>query len=137
MTNIPHIDARTINEITLDNQRLKEKLKYNRECLKIKRTEIKEKKLKQEFKQNINKAKKVFAFKINKDKLTQDDEKNIKDIFKNIAEKNNVKIQTMFIMNNLTYLKLNTNISIPTEKLSLPDGSQMEQINPKNILNNY
>lgn len=137
MTNIPHIDARTINEITLDNQRLKEKLKYNRECLKIKRTEIREKKLKQEFKQNINKAKKVFAFKINKDKLTQDDEKNIKDIFKNIAEKNNVKIQTMFIMNNLTYLKLNTNISIPTEKLSLPDGSQMEQINPKNILNNY
>jgi len=132
MTNIPHIDARTINEITLDNQRLKEKLKYNRECLKIKRTEIREKKLKQEFKQNINKAKKVFAFKINKDKLTQDDEKNIKDIFKNIAEKNNVKIQTMFIMNNLTYLKLNTNISIPTEKLSLPDGSQMEQINPKN-----
>lgn len=131
---ILHIDSRTIEEIALDNKRLKDKLKYNLECLNMKRKELHENKHKESFNKLLEKNRKIFAFRCNIDTPIPEDKSNlIKNTINDLLAKNKAKICKIFTMNNFIYIKTNINIVIRAERLDLPDGNALIQINPKSI----
>jgi len=132
---IKHIDGRTIDEIALENQRLKDQLKYNVECINNIKKLKKEEKNKETLKNLLTKNRKTFGFRIVMDgKPNADEQREIYEEIKKLIEKEKAKIRSIFILNNYLYLKTNINILFSVGTLSLPNGRMVEQINPRDIL---
>jgi hypothetical protein len=131
---IPHIDARSIDDIALEINRLKDQLKYNLTCLSLKKHELNENKLKDDFKKIMEKPRKTFSFYVNSDKITPDIQILIQNTLSNYLEKMKARMTKSFFLNNFIYFKTNINITIQVDTIDMPNGMVMTQINPKNIL---
>lgn len=136
---IKQIDARSIQDIELENKHLREKLNYNLDCLKFKRQECSKIKQTESLKRLLEKNRKTFAFRINLDPIqTTQYQEECFNILKNTVSKyNNAKIIKIFMLNNFIYFKTNLNITLNLDKIPTNDGHQMEQLNPKDILKLY
>lgn len=132
---IPHIDARTIDEIAMDNKRLMDQLKYNHMCMNLRKKENLDQKIKTNIEKIIQKPRKTFAFRINIDKMTLDQQQIAFDTINSLIKIKDAKITKSFTLNNYIYIRINHNLTINQEKINLPTGHIMEQINPKDIIN--
>lgn len=130
---IPHIDARTIEEISLENKQLKDQLKYNIKCLNEKRKLLMEKRRQTIFKKQIDKSRRIYAFRINADKLDPDIQTMIKETITNILKKDKIKMTQLLALNNFIWFKTNKGTHL-NERIELKNGMTMEQINPNDFL---
>jgi hypothetical protein len=129
-----HIDARTIDEIALENQQLKEKLKYNAKCLNVKKNELKLHKQSEKFKEKILKPRVNFAFRINIDPpVTLDQQRELREILEKEITNQNMKLISLIMLNNFIYLKVNHPIVLH-ERYDLCTGNVAEQIDPKDFM---
>lgn len=131
---IPHIDARSLEEISLEIGRLKDQLKYNTMCLNLKRKELTENKLKSSFQKIIEKPRKTFSYRINADQITPDIQTMVQETLQEYLKKLKSVMKKAFFINNFIYFKTNINITIKEDTINLPNGMVMTQINPKDIL---
>ena len=132
---IKQIDGRTIDEIAHENQQLREKLKYNIECLNLKKKELQENKMTEAHKQLLEKSRKTFAFRLAiYYMLKPDEQQKVYNQLNELIKKQKAKTMKIFMLNNFIYFKTNINIKLPFDKIPLEDGKQLEQINPKDIL---
>lgn len=134
MTSISHIDGRTIQEIALENQHLKEKLKYNIKCLNVKKNELKLHRLEILQKEKLTKPRITFAFRINVDgQIDTNQQKELREILEKQIKDQGKKIMNLIILNNFIYIKTNGPI-ILNENYSLCTGHIAQQIEPKDFL---
>ena len=134
MKTFTHIDARTINEIALENQQLKEKLKYNAKCLNVKKNELKLHRQSEKFKEKILKPRVNFAFRINIDPpITLDQQRELREILEKEITNQNMKLISLIMLNNFLYLKVNHPIVLH-ERYDLSMGNVAEQIDPKDFM---
>ena len=131
---IPHIDARSLDEISNEVTRLKEQLKYNTMCLNLKKKELTDNKMKDEFKKIIDKPRKIFSFRINCDRILPDIQLMIQNLLNKILSEKKAKMTKAFFLNNFIWYKTNINIVMNMDNLQLENGMVMEQINPKDII---
>ena len=134
MKQFTHIDARTIDEIELENQQLNEKLKYNTKCLRVKKNELKLHKQSAQFKEKVNKPRLNFAFRINIDPpLTLDQQKELREILEKEIANKNLKLMSLIMLNNFMYIKVNHPIVLQS-RYDLATGNVAEQIDPKDFM---
>lgn len=134
MTQVNHIDARTIEDISKENAHLKEKLKYNIKCLNIKKHELKIKRLTELQKEKILRPRITFAFRINIDPpVGLEQQKELREILEKEITKANKKIMSLIMMNNFIYIKTNGPMVL-NETYNLCTGHVACQIDPKDFM---
>lgn len=132
---VHHIDARSMSDIAIDNKRLMDQLKYNHICMTLRKKELQEEKYKNNLQKILTKARRTFAFRIVIDKLDINTQTMAFDTINSLIKSNHGKILKSFTLNNFIYIKINISIKITQDKISIPNGIMMEQINPKDIIN--
>ena len=127
------IETRTIDQISKENKELLEKLRYNAQCIRLKKQEMQEEKESKKFQEILNKNRKTFAFSLKSEKDTLDIaeiNKFINEFFLNL----HISIKKIIILNKFLYVTTKQNLKFNQPTIILHDTYVLEQVNPHSLI---
>lgn len=127
------IETRTIDQISQENKELLEKLRYNAQCIRLKKQEMQEEKESKKFQEILNKNRKTFAFSLKSEKDTLDIaeiNKFINEFFLNL----HISIKKIIILNKFLYVSTKQNLKFNQPTIILHDTYVLEQVNPHSLI---